>query len=42
MEFKFSDKTSTVMSEKLCDDRNFVSAPWITEGSKYRVAAIGA
>ncbi len=35
MEFKFSDKSSTVMNEKLCDDRNFISNNWITEGSKY-------
>ncbi|KAI2811489.1 hypothetical protein BLOT_002666 [Blomia tropicalis] len=32
MEFKFSDKSSSVMDEKLCDDRNFVSGQWITEG----------
>lgn len=37
MEFKFSDKSSSVMDEKLCDDRNFVSGQWITEGSMFPV-----
>ena len=35
MEFKLSEKTSTVMSESLCDDRNFENSKWITEGSKF-------
>ncbi|KAH9389014.1 hypothetical protein TYRP_008366 [Tyrophagus putrescentiae] len=38
MEFKFSDKSSTVMNEKLCDDRNFISNNWITEGKEKIVA----
>ena len=33
MEFKFSDKSSSIMNDKLCDDRNFLVNPWITEGS---------
>ena len=40
MEFKFSDKTSSMMNEKLCDDHNFVSAQWITEGSECPCAMV--
>ncbi|XP_075680244.1 LOW QUALITY PROTEIN: uncharacterized protein LOC113788835 [Dermatophagoides pteronyssinus] len=38
MEFKFSDKSSSIMNDKLCDDRNFLINPWITEGKEKIVA----
>ncbi|KAF7491320.1 hypothetical protein SSS_06808 [Sarcoptes scabiei] len=38
MEFKLSEISSPVMSEKLCDERNFANSQWITEGKEKIVA----
>ncbi|KAH7642800.1 hypothetical protein HUG17_9491 [Dermatophagoides farinae] len=38
MEFRFSDKSSSIMNDKLCDERNFATNQWITEGKEKIVA----